>query len=111
MTPRRLLSPGEIMNGELRVGVDVTGAPVGSELLVALLQGGVETEVSSGENAGRTLSHENVVRARVHLAVDAGEAVLAVPSGVEGGPAGVVAIVQDRVSLHAHGATLAWLSQ
>ena len=40
----------------------VTPVPVGAVLNVALVQGGLVTKVTSGENAGRTLRHENVVR-------------------------------------------------
>jgi hypothetical protein len=41
---------------------EVTGAPRGAVLNVALVERGLVTKVNRGENAGRTLRHENVVR-------------------------------------------------
>lgn len=99
--------PDAIAGGELRVEVDVSGAPDGAELLVALLHSGITTFVPSGENAGRTLTHENVVRDTVHAPADAGEVVLRVPADVPEAGASVIAIVQDVASLAVHGAELA----
>lgn len=47
---------------ELEVGYNVEGAPENAVLVVALVEDGLVVAVPRGENAGRTLRHESVVR-------------------------------------------------
>lgn len=45
-----------------KIAYELTAAPKGSVLCVALVESGLVTKVSRGENGGRTLAHTNVVR-------------------------------------------------
>src|SRR5690606_34742313 len=74
---------------ELRVHGRVTPAgkslPAGLRVLAALVEDGLETDVKPGENAGRRLRHNRVVRAMTVGEVGAEGAIastLAVPAGV-----------------------------
>lgn len=85
----------------LSVDVRASG-PAGSKLFVALTENGIATKVSAGENGGRTLRHDFVVRdwpAPVALGAD-GKATLAralaVPAGAQGAKLGVAAFVQSE---------------
>ncbi|MEQ1567390.1 MAG: DUF1223 domain-containing protein [Myxococcota bacterium] len=100
------LLPDAAEGGELVVGVEVTGAPEGAELLVALLHSGIVTEIPSGENAGKTLAYDNVVRSFVQVPTDAGEVILPVPDDVPAGGASVAALVQRVDGLEVVGAEL-----
>lgn len=53
-----------------RVAYEVTGAPAGSILHLALIESGLVQKVPRGENAGRTLRHDNVVRDSVSVTLD-----------------------------------------
>ncbi len=52
------------------VEYEVTGAPAGSILNLALVESGLIQKVPRGENDGRTLRHDNVVRAFVTVSPD-----------------------------------------
>jgi len=83
------------------------GAPAGSELTIVLAEGGLESQITGGENNGSTLAHESVVRAFVTIVDDLelGSAELAVPDDLVSANARIVAFVQDTESLEYHGAT------
>lgn len=92
--------------GAVRVGYDVSGAPAGAVLNVAVVERGLETKVPRGENAGRTLRHENVVRAFEVIPLDkaAGSVEVKVPAGVNLKNAAVVGFVQDAKRMTVSGA-------
>lgn len=69
------------------------GAPAGSELLVALAESGLTTQVLRGENAGRKLVHNGVVR-RLEKVPASGQ--LKLPLEGTSGELAVVALLQDR---------------
>ena len=74
---------------------------------MALVERDLVTDVPRGENAGRRLAHENVVRAfeRVGIASDGqGEVRLQLPEGVQVGKASVIGYVQDQRSMRILGA-------
>lgn len=100
------LSPETPADGEIIVGIELSGAPEGTELLVALLHSGIVTEIPSGENAGKTLAYDNVVRSAVHTSPDAGEVSLEIPQDVPAGAMSVVALVQSIDKLEVLGAEL-----
>jgi hypothetical protein len=100
------LEVGEIVDGELMVEVLVEGAPEGTELVVALLQSGIVTEILSGENAGKTLAYDNVVRSVVHERPEVGRVTLGVPEGVEVEDMGIVGFVQEMGTMEVLGAEL-----
>ncbi len=89
----------------LPVAFRVEGAPPGSVLNFALVESGMVSEPTAGENAGATLAHENVVR--VHYAfepVKRGLLSVHVPEGVVLDNAQVVAWVQSQDLLTVYGA-------
>lgn len=51
-----------LIDGQLTIEYDITGELNGEVLNIALAEKGVVTKVGRGENGGRTLKHENVVR-------------------------------------------------
>ena len=90
LSVRRGASPAS-----LRVEVRTGGAPAKSQVLVALVEDGLGSRPTAGENAGQVLRHSSVVRSVVMLPASGGEAALPVPAGVDLGRASVVGFVQD----------------
>lgn len=72
----------------------VDGAPGGALVRVVVAERAIVSRVRAGENAGKTLHHENVARAFASRPVSDGEATLAIPSDVVRANAHVVAWVQ-----------------
>lgn len=99
-------------SGKRTLGVSFTlrAAEAGMIANVALVENGLVTKVTRGENAGRTLKHERVVRsfASVTLGKEAtARASLDVPSDVALERASVVVYVQDRGTMRVLGAAAA----
>jgi hypothetical protein len=71
--------------------------PERAVLNVAIVERGLESEVARGENAGRTLRQDNVVRAFASVGLDAerGRVELEVPSDLDPRQASVVGYVQN----------------
>lgn len=92
---------------ELRVNHRVADAPQGAELHVVLVERGLSTQVSAGENAGATLDHENVVRAYQKNAAVDGQLVLLVPQGVLLDNSSLLGFVQMPGTMDLAGATSA----
>jgi hypothetical protein len=103
-------------SGPVKVAVGArvarAGAQHGLDLLVALYQTGLDTPVRAGENASRTLHNDYVVR-RLEKAFTvpaapgaerAGEVTLAVDPSWDRNALGVVAFLQDPVTLEIQGA-------
>jgi hypothetical protein len=84
--------------GSDAISVDfvAAGVPVGSRLTVAVVQRSATTKVRSGENAGRTLRHANVVRAFVALPItgSTGSTAIAVRPALAREEGEVIAFVQ-----------------
>lgn len=83
------------------------GATPGAVLNLAVVQSADGVDVQRGENAGRLLSHANVVRAFETVQLDrapSGRAVLLLPEGVDGAAARVIGFVQDASTLAVRGA-------
>jgi len=83
------------------------GAPAGAELTVILVEGGLSNEVTSGENQGETLGHENVARAftTVVAGLESGQVELVPPDDLVVENARLIAFVQDPITLEYFGAT------
>lgn len=82
----------------LAVAYEVSGAPPGAVLHVALVERGLVSAVPRGENAGRTLRHENAVRAFETVRLDGssrGRIELKPPPSVVRANASLVGYVQD----------------
>ncbi|MBX3380724.1 MAG: DUF1223 domain-containing protein [Phycisphaeraceae bacterium] len=78
-------------------------------VLVALVEKGLEADVRRGENAGKKLAHENVVRAFANLEASADTEAnldLAIPADVEVDRAALVVLVQAAPGRPIAGATL-----
>ena len=94
--------------GEINVTYSVTGAPPGAVLNLALVEDGLRVRVPRGENAGRTLSHDAVVRLFRSFALDRAadrSLSLAWPEGVDRQKASLVAYAQDASTFEILGAT------
>ncbi len=90
-----------------RIGFEVRGPPRQVVVHIAAAQGAGGVKVKTGENAGRTLSHVNVVRAlssKRTRAPGGGQLTLDVPTGVDKRSAMVVAWAEDAETGHVLGA-------
>jgi hypothetical protein len=83
----------------LRVHADARGAPRGSVIIVALAEDRLSSHPTAGENAGRTLTHSSVVRSATTLPGAGGDAIMAIPAGVDLARAQVIAFVQDPATM------------
>jgi hypothetical protein len=74
----------------------VEPVPEGAEMHIALVERGLTTRVLAGENQGKVLDHENVVRAFVSVPIRGadGSATLTVPLGVVRDRAEIIGFVQ-----------------
>ncbi|MDG4810026.1 DUF1223 domain-containing protein [Micromonospora sp. WMMD1120] len=97
-----------------RMAVDyrVEPPPERTVLNVAVAQRGLRSEIARGENAGRTLRQDNVVRAFASVGLDSarGRVELTTPPDLDPGDAVVVAYVQREGSGSIVGATTVELS-
>ena len=85
-------------------------APAGSVLTLAAAERGLETKVRRGENAGRTLRHENVVRAFATVPLPAngtGRATLDLPADATPANVTVVGYAQSPDTMAVLGASAA----
>ena len=94
--------------------VDFRGAhmPNGALACFALVEDGLETRVEAGENRGRTLRHESVVRALTGVHPDQrweGSVELSIPPGVRREKASVICFAQDPATGEIAAATRATL--
>jgi hypothetical protein len=86
-----------VVDGGVKVRVRTEGAPSTAQVFAALVEPTRSNVVPRGENAGRTLTHANVVRA-LAVVPASGEVTLTVPRGVDADAVEVVAWVQDRLT-------------
>ncbi len=76
-----LTATADPAEGGWTVTYETKGAPPGVQIHAALVQGGLSTKVPRGENAGRTLPHDNVVRAFATGGIPRGALRLSAPEG------------------------------
>jgi hypothetical protein len=73
-----------------------------SEVMIALVQNGLASSVTAGENAGKRLSHDHVVREWQDAGRVDGDGMLqrrvTLPLPADDGPLSIVALVEDRAS-------------
>ena len=74
-------------------------------LHIALVERGLKMNIARGENKGKTLHHENVVR--VFKTVDPGEGQMTIqpPKDVDRGQTSVIAYVQEADTMRIFGAS------
>ncbi|MET7710704.1 DUF1223 domain-containing protein [Micromonospora sp. NPDC005413] len=110
-TPLTLSAPD--LSGQQVVLDYRTERPAGPAVLnVAIVERGLDSEIARGENAGRTLRQDNVVRAFMSVVLDAdrGRVELATPSDLYPRNAAVVGYVQQNGNQAVIGATAIALS-
>ena len=91
--------------GKLTVGYQLAGDLTDAVLHVALVSKRAETSVQRGENSGRKLAHNNVVRVfQTVPAVASGTLSLPLPAGFDARNGAVVGYVQARQTLAVRGA-------
>lgn len=93
--------------GKVSVAYAVKGAPHDTVLNLAIVERGLTSEVARGENAGKTLRHENVVRSfdTAPLTGDAaGRIEMKLPDSVNPARASVIGFVQGEKDLAILGA-------
>ena len=89
------------------VRFSVAGGATSCVLHVAAIEGGLVSSVSRGENSGRVLRHENVVRSFVTLPLSSGHdgtLTLALPPGATADNTSIVGYVQDPSTMAILGA-------
>jgi hypothetical protein len=91
-------------NHSVSVAYEITGAPMSAVLNIALVESGLVQKVPRGENAGRTLRHNNVVRSFRSVSPDKtgrGRIELVLPDGVDDARTKVIAYAQDSKTMSA----------
>jgi len=102
--PRIMLELGVPTTGPLALNGEISAANAGAEVWLALYENNLESQVRAGENSGKTLRHDYVVRRLIGpLAPDQGGRVslrqqLALDAGWKRADLGVVVFVQDKNS-------------
>jgi hypothetical protein len=81
----------------VRLNLRVEGAAGGKRLYLALYESGLTTKIRRGENAGRKIRNDYVVRHLVE--VEAGESTIALDPSWNAKQLGVVAFAQDKKTL------------
>jgi len=87
-----------IATDSVRVRWETSSSPRGAELHSAIVERSLTSDVERGENRGRTLQHENVVRLFRTITLNqstSGRITLAIPAGVRPENASVIVFVQD----------------
>ena len=96
------LSVAVVRGDEIRVKVESAAGmaiPDSYRVYVALSENGLTTDVKAGENRGKQLDHDQVVRAFAGpLKLPQAEAALKPPAGLDPAKSSVVAFVQDNKS-------------
>ena len=95
-------------DNQLVVSYHVEGEAENMLVHLALVESGLIREVSRGENRGRTLSHDNVVRAFNSTELDMlkkGKLPLTIPADVNLHRAQLIGFLQSKEDMHIRGAT------
>jgi hypothetical protein len=94
----------EPTDSPLVIDYAVTDAPAGSDLYVVIVERGLSSVVTSGENNGETLEHENVARGFVTVDPGEGQVNIEPPMDLVVENASIIAFVQDYSTLCMYGA-------
>lgn len=84
---------------EVQVEYQVAGAPKGSILAIAIVQKNAQSKVARGENAGRELSHVQIVRKLQSIALNAtgnGTVTIALPKDFHAQNFEILGLIQDK---------------
>jgi hypothetical protein len=98
-------------SGTVTANCSLDGAAIGKTLNVALAERGIERKVTGGENAGRMLVHENIVRAFIRANITDNTMTIKVPmpADAKAEQCSIIAYVQDDL-MHVLGANAATLT-
>jgi hypothetical protein len=88
----------------LLVDYEVVDAPVGSSLYLVLVERGLTSEVTAGENNGETLEHDAVARGYEPADGDSGQASITPPEDLVPENASIIGFVQNWSNLCMYGA-------
>ena len=98
-------------DGELQITYQSTGGAQ-QRVNIALVERGIETYVKRGENSGRTLKHDNVVRAFEQQSLQSeDEITIALPADIDLAKSSIILYAQDGQSLAINGATRVSLAE
>ncbi|MDB5323014.1 MAG: hypothetical protein JWN40_4645 [Phycisphaerales bacterium] len=105
VTVKLTVAPGKKPNA-LTVTYDLNPLPKSAQLHIALVERNLQTKVLRGENAARTLSHDNVVRAfeSIPLEKSQGQLDVTLPLDLKRQNASIIGYVQNQ-TMHTLGAT------
>lgn len=98
-------------DGQISFSYLATGTK-SQQLNIALVERGIETYVKRGENGGRTLKHDNVVRAFEQQSLQTeDEITIALPADIDLAKSSIILYAQDGQSLAINGATRVSLAE
>lgn len=100
----------KLENQKLQIDYSVAGLPTNAMVHLALVESGLAQDIKSGENRGRVLKHDNVVRDFQTFQTKKGQATFHL-SEVENDNTGVIIYVQDQNSMKILGAKGIYLSE
>lgn len=89
----------------LTVSYKTVNARPGMHLNIALVERGLKKKIARGENSGRTLHHENVVRVFKTVEIGEGKTMLLPPKDVDRSQTSVIAYVQEADTMRIVGAS------
>lgn len=101
----RVQGSARVEGRTVQVEVTATGAPVGGQIYVAVVEPERRNDIPRGENRGRKAVHTNVVRAMVKTQAPGSRGVIPVPDDVDLARAEVIAWVADPLTLQVVGAS------
>jgi hypothetical protein len=99
-----VLGPAVPREGELTIQYEAGSLPGNSEVLLAVAERGIRENVTSGENRGKVLQHENVVRAFARSGERFGTVRIDLPTDLDPNRSSVIALVQDQETMRIHAA-------
>ena len=112
-TAHRVALTAEVVADEVQVDYQIEGPTAGKVLHLALVERDLSVDVKRGENGGRTLHHDNVVRAFKTVRLErtpSGSVRVALPDEIDREQASLVGYVQDTQTLAISGASQVSLS-
>ncbi len=106
----KIILQSKLADNQLQLDYSVAGLAKNTIINIALVESDLVQDVSRGENRGRLLKHDNVVRDFQVFQRTKGKAVFDL-SDVESSNAGVIVYVQDAASMKILGARRIYLSE
>jgi hypothetical protein len=100
-----VLGPAVPRQGELTIQYEAGSLPGNSNVLLAVAERDIRQKVTAGENRGKVLQHENVVRAFARSGERFGTVRIDLPKDLDPNRSSVIALVQDQETMRIHAAT------